>query len=71
MMEFGPGASAPIALAAVSDQVFAPAVMVAGEVAEVFPGVFIEFVLDDEGRGVSFEVRGEDDALWMTGTRQH
>ncbi|MFT7553668.1 MAG: hypothetical protein ACI9BV_004006 [Rhodothermales bacterium] len=56
--------------AEVAQQVFSPVFTINGSVAAVWDELYFEFVLDENGKAVSFEARdGEDDSLMMKGQR--
>lgn len=68
-MEFAADFGDDVALVMAADQVFQLAFLMDGEVAEVGGWAFMEFLMDDEGRAVSFEIRDLEDALLTRGTR--
>lgn len=67
--EWTPEFYADIALVMAAEQVFQMGYIMEGEVAEVGAWGFLEFLMDAEGRAVSFEYRDTDDALMTRGTR--
>lgn len=68
-MEFGPDFSMDIAFVAAAEQVFKMGILMEGDVSEVNDYMTMEFVMGDDGLAESFEQRGPDDTLVLTGRR--
>ncbi len=68
-MQFSADFSMEVGFVVAADQVLKMGFIVEGEIAEVDPYTLFEFVLDEDGCSVSFEVRNQDDELRMRGTR--
>lgn len=68
--EFGSSYGTEVAFVEAAEQVFQFASVMNGAVASVDPWSFLEFVLDADGRAVSFEARNHEDELTHRGTRR-
>jgi hypothetical protein len=69
-LEFGPSYPAmDIYYAPAAEHVFNPVWVMNGTVAGVIDVLFFEFAMDESGRAVSFELRGPEDELILTGSR--
>jgi hypothetical protein len=68
--EFGSSYSTELAFVEAAEQVFRFGTLMNGEVASVEASSFLEFVLGDDGRAVSFEGRNQDDELTHRGARR-